>query len=86
MNAIQEKLFKEIRMIQEEAVYLSLSENPDIKDLLFDVTYDTVFKIFELFDGYRNTELNLDIVDRKSKNSINPNRNLHDLCSKYLND
>ena len=36
--------------------------------------------------GYRNTELNLDIIDKKNKNSININRNLHDLCSKYLHD
>ena len=77
-----QKLFKEIKMIQEEVVYTALIENPDLKDLLFDITYDTIFKLLEVFDGYRNTELNLDIIDKKNKNSININHNLHDLCSK----
>ena len=86
MNNVHEKLFKEIKMIQEEVVYTALIENPDLKDLLFDITYDTIFKLLEVFDGYRNTELNLDIIDKKNKNSININRNLHDLCSKYLQD
>ena len=39
MNNIHEKLFKEIKMIQEEVVYTSLVENPDLKDLLFDRHY-----------------------------------------------
>lgn len=62
MNNVHEKLFKEIKMIQEEVVYTALIENPDLKDLLFDITYDTIFKLLEVFDGYRNTELNLDIM------------------------
>ena len=41
MNNVHEKLFKEIKMIQEEVVYTALIENPDLKDLLFDITYDT---------------------------------------------
>lgn len=84
MDSMEEKLFREIKIIQEEVVYSSLGDNPDIKDLLFGVTYDTVFKIFELLDGYGNTNLKLDIVDKESKNSINGHKNLHDLCPKYL--
>ncbi len=84
MNSIEEKLFQEIKIIQEEVVLSSLGDNSDIKDSLFDVTHDIVFKIFELFDGYGNTDLKLDIVDKESRNSINIHRNLHDLCSKYL--
>ena len=34
MNNVHEKLFKEIKMIQEEVVYTALIENPDLKDLL----------------------------------------------------
>ena len=45
MNNVHEKLFKEIKMIQEEVVYTALIENPDLKDLLFDITYDTIFMI-----------------------------------------
>lgn len=84
MSDIQNELFKEIRTIQEEAVYEALAENPDIEKLLFEVTYDTVFKLLDIFDGYRNTELDLDIVDRKSGVSINKSRNLHDLCETFL--
>ena len=86
MISIQEKLFREIKMIQEEVVLSSSIQNPDIKDLLYDVTYDAFFRIFELFDGYGNTELNLDIVDKFNNASINKNCNLHDLCSKYLHN
>lgn len=42
MNNVHEKLFKEIKMIQEEVVYTALIENPDLKDLLFDITNEIV--------------------------------------------
>ena len=67
MNNVHEKLFKEIKMIQEEVVYTALIENPDLKDLLFDITYDTIFKLLEVFDGYRNDPS----LSWNNKNNVN---------------
>lgn len=80
--------WKEIKMIQEYVVNVSLSKESkynDVRDLLNDVTYETICKIMELLDGYRNNNLKGLIIDNSSNKAINCNIELHDFCEEFLN-
>ncbi|MCM1328421.1 MAG: hypothetical protein NC253_03190 [Ruminococcus sp.] len=80
--------WKEIKMIQEYVVNVSLSKESkydNVRDLLNDVTYETICKIMELLDGYRNNNLKGVIIDNLSNKVINCNIELHDFCEKFLN-
>ena len=87
MKREQEIFWKEIQKIQDYVVNVSLSKIPkynDMEKLLNDVTYETIYGIMELLDGYRNHDIRGDIINVPSGMSINSGVELHDSCEEYL--
>ncbi|WP_071461541.1 hypothetical protein [Bacillus massilinigeriensis] len=86
LNSSQELFFNTLNEIQEEVVQTALSkyscENPE--RLLYDVTYDTIYSIMELIDGYTKDNLQLDIIEKGSKKSLKENIQLHDVCVDFI--
>ncbi|MFJ8462239.1 hypothetical protein ACIQ57_24515 [Lysinibacillus xylanilyticus] len=90
MNPNQEIFFRALHDIQEEVIQIALSKCKckcsceNIEALLYDVTYDTIFNIMELIDGYTKDNLQLDIIDQYSKKSLKENIQLHDVCVDFI--
>ena len=86
LSSTQELFFNILHEIQEEVVQTALSEFSceNAEKLLYDVTYDTIYSIMELFDGYTNDNLQLDIIEKNSKKSLKENLQLHDVCIDYI--
>ena len=85
----QEIFWREIKKIQTSVVDVSLTKykqyGNNIEMLLNDVTYETIYKIMELFDGFRNESLRYEIVNKENGISVNKNIGLHDCCEEHLN-
>ncbi|MBP3595502.1 MAG: hypothetical protein J6J44_13360 [Lachnospiraceae bacterium] len=85
----QEIFWKEIKKIQTSVVDMSLLKykqyGNNIEMLLNDVTYETIYKIMELFDGFRNESLRYEIVNKVNGISVNKSTGLHDCCEEHLN-
>ncbi len=91
MTELQTKFFEELKYIQETCVSCSLCEQSKfetLEDLLNSVTYDVIYSIMEVIDGYSSNDLQLEIIDRNTNEPIrNPKDNfieLHDTCAKFL--
>ena len=88
LNPNQEMFFRALHDIQEEVIQIALSKRKcsceNIEALLYDVTYDTIFNIMELIDGYTKDNLQLDIIDQDSKKSLKENIQLHDVCVDFI--
>ena len=87
MTKDQELLFKELRKIQEEAVEITLLKMDkyiNTEALLRDATYEAIYSIMELLDGYYNNNLKGEIIDVQSGESISSEIELHDHCEDYL--
>ena len=89
INQIQNEFFSVLKDIQDNAVCSSLNDynkGDDIEDLLYDVTYETIYRIMEMIDGYSycNLDLELDLIDRKSNESLRAGIELHDTCANYI--
>lgn len=62
-----------------------MSEYDDVEKLLNDVTYETIYGIMELLDGYKNNDLRGEVIDNLTGCSINSDIELHNYCEDYLN-
>ena len=84
----QELFWKEVQKIQDYVVNITLSkmsEYDDVEKLLNDVTYETIYGIMELLDGYKNNDLRGEVIDNLTGCSINSDIELHNYCEDYLN-
>lgn len=87
MTKNQELLFKELRSIQEYVVNVTLirsNKYESIEPMLNDITYETIYRIMELLDGYYNKDLKGEIIDVQTGESISSEIELHDYCEDYL--
>lgn len=87
MNETQKEFFETLRSIQDNAVYQALGEyekTDSLEDLLYDATYEALTSICELLDGYTNSRLQLDLIDRKDNSSLKADMQMHDVCANYL--
>ena len=83
MTDQQALFFQELKIIQEQAVHMNISQSDLTKEeLLFNVSYDTLVLTMELLDGYRN--MNLELSDKESKEVLNGNIQLHDGVVDFL--
>ena len=83
MTDKQIKFFKELEIIQEQAVNMNISQtNITKEELLYNVSYDTLVLMMELLDGYRN--MVLELSDKDSKEILNKNIQLHDGVVDFL--
>lgn len=87
IQIVQREFFQTLKEIQEEVVSTALCNykgEDDIEDILYDVTYETIYNIMELIDGYTKESLQLDIIERVGKKSLRTGIELHDTCSEYI--
>ena len=90
LNALQTEFMHALAAIQEERVQISLCQNRDhqsLENLLYDVTFDVIVSIMELFDGYTNANIGkLTVICEKSGDCLkdNPHIELHDVVCDYL--
>jgi hypothetical protein len=86
LSSSQELFFNTLHEIQEEVVQIALSKYSceNAERLLYDVTFDTIYSIMELIDGYTKDNLQLDIIEKVSKKSLKENIQLHDVCVDFI--
>ncbi|WLR42512.1 hypothetical protein LC087_17750 [Bacillus carboniphilus] len=86
LKATQELFFTALHEIQEEVFQVALNKNncENVEKLLYDVTYETIYSIMELFDGYTKENLQLDIIEKENEKSLKENIQLHDICVDYI--
>lgn len=87
IKVTQDIFFQYLKHIQESNVNIALANYEDdtnIEELLYDITYKTVYDVMELIDGYMCAEVKLDLVDKLTNKSISTNIELHDKCANYL--
>jgi hypothetical protein len=82
LNLFQKAILKSIALEQEEAVQIALSkykDGDDIENLLYDTTGELIAGIMTLIDGYVDSNIELDIIDRNNgiKLKENPFIELH---------
>lgn len=87
MKKSQMDFFRALQEIQELTIQIMLCNEhkyDTTENLLIDTTYDAIYRIMELIDGYRKEALNLDIVDKNTSESIKEGIQLHDKCVEFL--
>lgn len=85
LNNIQNDFFTKLKQIQDEVVNVKLcSINSEMEGVLNEVTYETIYKIMELLDGYNTKKYQYSIIEKSSGDMINSDIQLHDVCADYL--
>ena len=87
MTEDQKIFFKELTNIQDVVVNIVSSDAEkytNIESMLKDVTYETIYRLMELLDGYRNNSIRCEIINTISGSCINHNIELHNYCEEYL--
>ena len=83
----QKEFLKEVKIIQDVVVNVMLSNEGkynDTKDLLIDTTYETIYKILELIDGYGIDKKKYEVKDTINDEIINKETSIHDMCEETL--
>ena len=83
----QEMFFQHLKNVQEQIVINAMSEhksNGSLENLLYDVSYDAIYRIMELIDGYADCDIKVDLIDKQTDESMRNNIELHDKCAEYL--
>lgn len=87
IKPVQEEFFKSLNEIQDRVVNIALcnyKKDDDFKNILYDITFETICDVMTLIDGYGNDNVQLDLIDRKSGESLRTGIELHDKCVDYL--
>ena len=74
MTKEQELFWQEIKKIQDCVVNITLSkisQYDDMENLLNDVTYETIYAVMELLDGYKSSYLRGEIINKLTNCCIN---------------
>ena len=83
----QRDFLNELRIIQNVVVNIMLSnENKynDTEELLMDTTYETIYKVLELIDGYGFGNRKYEIKDIIKGETINSETCIHNMCEEIL--
>ncbi len=92
MNSFQCDFLKAIKDIQETCVDIAMCNNTEYnskEEALYSVTYDVIYRIMELLDGYGDDKVGrIDIVKSSTGESLkeNPNIELHDKIVEYIKE
>ena len=87
MTKQQVDFFKELAYIQEYCIDVRVGKEKgfnDIEELLKDVTFEVIYRIMELFDGYAGGLPRCNIVNSVTCEVINEGIELHDKCVDFL--
>ena len=83
----QHIFFQNLKHIQELVVINAMSEhkeNDNLEKILYDVSYDSIYRVLEMIDGYWSDNLKMDLIDKETGQSLRKNIELHDKCADYL--
>lgn len=83
----QMDFFNELKLIQDVVVNIMLSKESkytDTEDLLIDTTYETIYKILELMDGYGINRKKYEVKDIMTDEIINKTVSIHNMCEDTL--
>ena len=83
----QKRFFEHLRETQDTVVAVALSKykpGGSQEDLLCEATYETICGIMTLIDGYADSDIKLDLIDRETGESMRTDIELHDACEDYL--
>jgi len=84
--------FSNLKAIQEQTVTYALSQNgeahnnKELEKILYGATYETIYRFLELIDGYYTDEIELDLIDKETGESMRQSTAFHDICADYLID
>ncbi len=87
IELLRKRMFEAFADIQEISVLVAKNDydkGMDIEEVLNSVTYDTIYSIMEMIDGYSYGDLKIDLVERGTNRSIKEGCELHDTCYDYL--
>lgn len=87
MTNQQIKFFEELAYIQEYSINVNLGKEKEFcntEELLKNVTYEVIYRIMELLDGYGGELQKCDIVNTVTSEVINDGIELHDKCVEFL--
>lgn len=87
MTSQQDIFFKELAYIQEYCINVRLGREKNfsnIEELLKDVTFEVIYRIMELLDGYGGELPRCNIVNSATCEIINQGIELHDKCVEFL--
>lgn len=89
MTNQQDIFFKELAYIQEYCVNVRVGKEKsfsDIEELLKDVTFEVIYRIMELLDGYGGELPRCNIINSATCEVINEGIELHDKCVDFLDN
>lgn len=89
MNKEQEYFLKELAKIQDEQVNILLiqkgeTSNNELRSELESFSYEIIYRIMDLLDGYYNSEKKYEIKNVNTNTILNDKLGFHDLCEKFL--
>lgn len=83
----QMDFFNELKLIQDVVVNIMLSKESkytETEDLLIDTTYETIYMILELMDGYGINHKKYEVKDIMTDEIINKTVSIHNMCEDTL--
>lgn len=87
MSDYQYAFFMALASIQNSCVCESLckaEKYADLEEAITDISYEVIYRIMELIDGYSETEMHLSLIDMKTGLPMNDGIELHDACTDFL--
>ena len=86
INKTQEEFCTSLKVIQEMVVvqFIKQPDYNNMENAFYDITSGTICKVMTLIDGYFKENLQLDLIDKKSGESLRTGIELHDRCVDYL--
>ena len=89
INKEKETFLKQISKIQDEQINIFLTqigefENNKLRTEYENFSYEIIYRIMELLDGYYNSKLKYELKNIINNTIINKKSNFHDLCTIFL--
>ena len=84
---VQNEFYDELKTIQDIVTNNMVSNSHkynSLEDLLMDTTYETLYKVLELIDGYGSGKNKYEIINVSKKEILNKTECLHDYCEENL--
>lgn len=85
--SVQNEFLNELKIIQDVVVNVMLSKEGkynDTEELLIDTTYETIYKILELIDGYGINNKKYEVKETINDEIINKKTSIHNMCEESL--
>tara|TARA_B110000114_G_C15088971_1_gene397556 strand:+ start:1604 stop:1999 length:396 start_codon:yes stop_codon:yes gene_type:complete len=57
-----------------------------VKKIMKEVSVDMFYRMFELFDGYRDKDIKIELIDYKTNKKLKKTKEFHDLFMTFIAD